>query len=97
MGSAIADRSDTETTPLRDFQAATRYVESIAEKVREPFVILNRDLCIVTANPAFYRTFEVSKGETEGQLIYEVGNHQWDIPKLKRLLGEILPANEKFN
>jgi hypothetical protein len=46
---------------------------------------------------SFYKTFQVSKEETENKLIYNIGGHQWDIPKLRELLEEIIPRNSKFN
>jgi hypothetical protein len=50
-----------------------------------------------TANDAFYKTFQTTADQTQGRLIYEVGNRQWDIPKLRILLEEILPRNNFFN
>ena len=55
--------------------------------------MLNGDLRVVSANPSFYRTFEVTPQEIEGQLLYDLGNRQWDIPALRQLLEEILPKN----
>ncbi len=55
--------------------------------------MLNDDLRVVSANPSFYRTFEVTSQEIEGQLLYDLGNRQWDIPALRQLLEEILPKN----
>jgi len=60
-------------------------------------VVLDSDLIIVKANHSFYSTFEVSPEHTEGVLIYELGNQQWNIPKLKELLEDILPQNTVFN
>jgi PAS domain S-box-containing protein len=77
-------------------EGALGYAESIVETIREPLLILGEDFRIVSANHAFYKTFRVSKQETEGQLLFELGGDQWDIPELRRLLGEILPHNEKF-
>jgi two-component system CheB/CheR fusion protein len=89
----------TETTQLRQlsvFKAAKEFAEGVVETLREPLVILDEDLRVIFANWAFYKTFRVSKKETDGHLVYELGNHQWDIPTLRKLLGEILPHNEKF-
>ena len=89
----------TETTQLRQvsiLEGALGYAESIVETIREPLLILNEDFRIVSANYAFYKTFRVSKEETEGQLLFELGDRQWDIPELGKLLGEILPHDEKF-
>jgi len=74
-----------------DYQAASEYAESIVRTVREPLVVLDEKLRVVSANGSFYNTFAVRKEETEGRLVYDLGNRQWDIPDLRRLLGEILP------
>ena len=65
--------------------------------VREPLVVLDSDLKVLKANDSFYRTFKVFKKETEGQLIYDLDNRQWDIPLLRELLEDILPQNSAFN
>ena len=78
-------------------RAAREYAESIVATVREPLVILDAELRVVTANRSFYSDFHVNPEESEGQLIYELGNRQWDIPKLRELLEEILPKNTKFD
>jgi PAS domain S-box-containing protein len=77
----------------QEIQRAREYAESIVATVREPLVILNADLRVVSANRSFYQTFRVSPGETEDRLLYELGNRQWDIPKLRGLLEDILPKN----
>jgi len=82
-------------TDITEVKRTSGY-ESIVETVREPLVVLDGELKISFANRSFYRTFQVSKEETEKRLIYELGNDQWDIPELRRLLGEILPQNNKF-
>ena len=69
----------------------------ILGSVREPLVLLDSTLKIVKANHSFYRTFNVDPAQTEGMLIYDLGNGQWDIPKLKELLEDILPQNSTFN
>jgi two-component system CheB/CheR fusion protein len=69
------------------------YAESIVRTVREPMVVLNNDLRVVSANPSFYRTFMVTPKETEGQLLYDLGNRQWNIPDLQHLLEDILPKD----
>jgi two-component system, chemotaxis family, CheB/CheR fusion protein len=79
---------------LRDAKAAA---EQIVETVREPLLVLTPDFRVQSANPAFYQLFQVRPAETEGQLIYQLGNGQWDIPALHTLLEEILPQNTVFN
>ncbi|HMO24986.1 MAG TPA: PAS domain S-box protein, partial [Tepidisphaeraceae bacterium] len=67
------------------------------ETVREPLLILAGDLRVLRANRAFYRTFQVTPDETENRLLYELGNGQWDIPALRRLLEGVLPRQETFD
>jgi two-component system, chemotaxis family, CheB/CheR fusion protein len=72
-------------------QRALDYAESIVNTVREPLVVLDGDLRIVSANRSFYQTLQVTPEETQGSLLYDLGNRQWDIPRLRELLEEILP------
>jgi len=51
---------------------------------------------VMAANESFYRTFQVDKEETEGKIVYKLGNGQWDIPALRKLLEDILPKNTFF-
>jgi len=78
-------------------QDAREYAESIVETVREPLIVLDADLRVVSANRAFYHIFKTKPEETEGQLVYDIGNQQWDIPKLRELLEKILPNNSSFD
>jgi chemotaxis protein methyltransferase CheR len=71
--------------------------DDILISIREPLLLLDSDLKIVKANRSFYRTFNALAEETEGILIYELGNRQWDIPKLRELLEDILPQNTAFD
>jgi PAS domain S-box-containing protein len=82
-----------------DFEAArnNQYAESIVETIREPLLVLDADLKIISANRNFYKTFKVTPGETIGSFIYYLGNKQWDIPKLRELLEEVLPEKEAFD
>ena len=78
-------------------QEVIRYAESIVETVREPLLILDADLKIISANRNFYTTFKVTPRDTIGNFIYDLGNKQWDIPKLRELLENILPKKEEFH
>jgi len=80
----------------RVVEEARAYAEEIIETVREPLLVLNEDLRVISANKSFYDTFQVSPEESEKELIYDLGNQQWDIPKLRVLLEDILPKNTKF-
>jgi signal transduction histidine kinase/DNA-binding response OmpR family regulator len=80
-----------------DLKALETYAQDVVETVREPLLILDPDLRVRSANRAFYQTFRVSGEETEDRLIYELGNGQWDIPALRTLLEDIIPASSVFN
>ena len=69
-------------------QKTREYAESIVDTVREGLLVLDADLRIISANRSFYETFKVKPGETDGQLVYDLGNRQWDILKLRELLEE---------
>jgi transcriptional regulator with GAF, ATPase, and Fis domain len=71
--------------------------DNIMGSIREPLVVLDAELKVVKANRSFYQTFNIKPDETEGILIYDLGNRQWNIPKLRELLEEILPGNTIFN
>jgi len=66
-------------------------VEAIVDTVREPLIVLDDALRVVVASRSFYGTFNVTPEETEGHLLYELGNGQWDIPALRTLLEDIIP------
>jgi two-component sensor histidine kinase len=80
-----------------EVEFAKQYSEKVGDALRDPFVILNWDLRVRSANLHFYETFGVSAAETEGQFIYELGNRQWDIPRLRELLEDILPHSSSFD
>jgi len=73
------------------------YSESIINTVREPLIALDQDLRVVSVSRSFYEVFKVNPEETVGQLIYDLGNKQWDIPKLRELLETILPQRATFD
>ncbi|MBU1196562.1 MAG: PAS domain-containing protein [Proteobacteria bacterium] len=74
----------------------SEYAESIINTVREPLIALDQDLRVVTVSRSFYEFFKVKPEDTVGQLIYDLGNKQWDIPKLRELLENILPQKATF-
>jgi len=77
----------------RALQENREYMDSIIQTVRESLIVLNPDLTVLSVNEHFLRTFKVSKSETEGKKLYDLGNGQWNIPKLKELLEQVLPTN----
>src|SRR4051812_174944 len=77
-------------------QEAELLAEAIVDTVREPLLILDHKLCIRFANRSFYLAFKVVPEKTLDRLVYEVGDAQWNIPRLRHLLDEILPHNSSF-
>ncbi len=72
-------------------QEARDYAENIVDTVREPLLVLDADLKIISASRSFNEFFQVPPEETLGRLLYDLGNGQWNIPQLRTLLEEILP------
>jgi PAS domain-containing protein len=62
----------------------------IFDTIKQSLVVLNKDLNVVMANASFYKTFQVTRQETEGTRIYDIGNGQWNIDKLRILLEKII-------
>lgn len=81
----------------RALQESGEYADNIVATVREPLLVLDADLRVILANRAFYSTFQVTPEDTEGKLVYNLGNRQWDISRLRELLEEILPKNTSFD
>jgi len=85
----ITDLKQKEQTIV----AAREYAEAIIETVREPLLVLDDQLRVESANRSFYRTFRVAPAETIGQRIFDLGNRQWDIPRLQTMLEVVLPQD----
>ncbi len=81
----------------RTLDQTREYADTIVESAREPILVLDAKLQVAAANPAFYKAFQVTPEETEERLIYELGNGQWSIPKLRELLEEIVPRNSRVD
>lgn len=74
----------------RVMAVAANYAANIIATLRESFVVLDKDLRITTVNRTFCEAFHAKKTETEGQFLYDLGNCQWNIPGLRKLLEEVL-------
>ncbi|MDB5031755.1 CheR family methyltransferase [Mucilaginibacter sp.] len=70
------------------------YAEGIVSTIRDPLIILDKELRIKRVTGGFYTKFKLTEEETEGSYIYELGNRQWDIPELRELLEDVLPAKK---
>ena len=99
IGGVVVTFTDiTERKQWEDaLEAQKLYAENIVETVREPLLVLEPDLTVRSANDSFYDTFRVTPEETEGRAVYDIGERQWDIPELRRLLEDVLPAETAFN
>jgi chemotaxis protein methyltransferase CheR len=70
---------------------AWAFAQGIVDTVREPVLVLDKDLRVIAASRSFYSAFKVSPEDTKGRLLYALGHGQWDIPKLRLLLEKIIP------
>jgi PAS domain S-box-containing protein len=93
---AAAVRHGVDKGAKAGLQDALAYSESIVDTVREPLLVLDSKLHVRTASQSFYRTFGVSPEQTIGKFVYDLGNGQWNIPELRRLLEEVLPQQKSF-
>ena len=100
LQSEIIDHRNTEKKLLASELEAKRaldYAEDTLRTTPVPFLVLRADLRVNTASEAFYTDFKVKPAVTEGRLIYEIGNGQWNIPKLRELLEDIIPMRNVFD
>lgn len=74
-----------------DPREACAIADAIVDTVREPLLVLDEKLRVRAASRSFYSTFGVNRADTQGKLLYKLGNGEWDIPKLRVLLGKIIP------
>ena len=81
---------------LRVWGESWRYIKTVIDVVREPVLVLDKDLRVMAANESFYQGFQVEQKDTANKIVYELGNGQWNIPALRKLLEDILPQNTFF-
>ena len=72
------------------------YIRTVVDVMREPILILDKDFRVMAANEPFYHTFHVTPKDTEQKIVYGLGNGQWNIPALRKLLEDILPKHTFF-
>jgi len=96
--------SNEELTTLNDelmirnteIEEGREFANAIVETVREPLLVLERELRVIIANSAFYQTFKVKPEQTTNQRIFDLGDRQWDIPKLRQLLMDVAEKDASF-
>ena len=81
----------------RSLDESRNYTATLIESARESILILDSSLRVINANNAFYKTFIVDPAETEGRFVYDLGGRQWNIPRLRTLLEDILPAHSRVD
>lgn len=86
----------TEQKLAESATEARNLAEGVVDTVREPLVVLDGGLRVITANAAFYRLFHAAIDSTIAQSFFELGNGQWDVPKLRELLEKLLPQNAQI-
>lgn len=79
--------------PLADTKAGNALTRAIVDTIHEPFLVLDADLRIIVASRSFYDKFQVTREETQGRLLHEIGNGQYDIPALRHFLKNIIPEH----
>lgn len=75
---------------------AWTYIRTVVDTLREPFIILDENLQVISANKTFYAFFQAMPEQVEGKRVYDLGNGQWSAPKLRILLEDIIPKNTHF-
>jgi len=100
----IESANEELTTSNQELQARSQqveelftYYEAILSTFQEPMLILDKDIRIISANKSFYRIFHVTEDESIGISLFKLGNNQWNIPRLRELMEEILPKNIRFH
>jgi two-component system CheB/CheR fusion protein len=72
------------------------FSEAVISTIHDPMIVLDKDLRVKTANKSFYKKFHLTEAETEGMVLYDLGNRQWNIPELRELLEDIISKNSSF-
>ncbi|MCX5800131.1 MAG: PAS domain S-box protein [Candidatus Eisenbacteria bacterium] len=85
---------DTKQRGETGIKAHLEYADGIIATLRESFLVLDKNLRVISANQAFYTTFKVAEKDTIGRPLPDLGNRQWNIPKLLQLLKEIVPEKK---
>ena len=88
---------DTVKRSLEQVRQARDYAEAIVETVREPLLVLDAEMRVLTANTSFYQHFQAPAKQTLGRSVFELGGGQWNIPRLRQLLEQLLPQDARID
>jgi two-component system, chemotaxis family, CheB/CheR fusion protein len=89
-------KQEADLEKLEAMEAALGHAEAIIETLRDPFIVLDPSLRVVSANGAFYKYFQMSAAEVKGRFLYELDQRQWDIPELRGMLDDVLSGDKDF-
>jgi PAS domain S-box-containing protein len=92
---AIEDVSE-ERAARKESKRNWQLTQSIVDTIRDPLVVLESDMTVVTASKAFLTMFGITQAEARGRRVSELGQHQWDVPALRHLMDKVLPENKPF-
>jgi PAS domain S-box-containing protein len=92
---AIEDVSE-ERIARKESKRNWQLTQSIVDTIRDPLVVLETDMTVVTASKAFLTMFGITQAEARGRRVSELGQHQWDVPALRHVLDKVLPENKPF-
>src|SRR6202007_2183904 len=81
----------------RSLEQSQRFADALIENAREATLVLDQDLHVTSANPAFYRLFQVTPGETENRVIYDLGSRQWNISAFRNLVEQLTKHNTRID
>src|SRR5215212_8302976 len=79
------------TSPLKQIVDPQTLAEAIVDTIHEPFLVLDARFRVLAASRSFYETFKVAPEQTQGCMLFALGDGQWDIPALRLLLETIIP------
>jgi len=96
MRQRVAEETGRKRVRVKTILKREEYIEDILHTVREPLLVLDSKRRVISANRSFYQTFKIIPGDIKGKVLYDLGNRQWNIPKLRKLLEEILPKSTVF-
>jgi len=96
MRQRVAEETGRKRVRVKTILKREEYIEDILQTVREPLLVLDSKRRVISANRSFYQTFKIIPGDIKGKVLYDLGNRQWNIPKLRKLLEEILPKSTVF-
>src|ERR1700724_1879423 len=94
---APRERSPVFRRQFSEVEDACALAQAMVDTVREPLIVLDKELRVVAASRSFYVKFSTDPGNTRGKRFYELGDREWDIPKLRLLLEEIIPGQSPMD